>query len=536
MKPRRALTRKFFRHIIGGGTGLALTLGALIPPVIPPEWAGIEPVMWDPPSWEEVAAAGTVPEQLPPLIDTTDARGLTRERVLNTDTGVEAGFLLTMNDSALNTHTIDVMTETIAQQARESEKEYAPQVHGSGFRLDERGCQPGSVGADAEELLAGREWVPATGSVTLVTCEVSAAADDVLVQQLRTIHRDSEGDLTDRPVTLIYHRDTDTVITGAAVWDEEQLQEVWDAIVQGIHHAHLGVSLAGRFELPDTDTLTRVLESTVIDPDGNFFFVLPAGLQVSALQQLGFDALPEPVTVRFSFDAASPLLSAEGQTLVEQLRKGEPYASPEHSPVGFREGYCDLFPCVALTYDDGPSSYTPVILDSLATHGASASFFLVGKNVAPHADTVLRTVEEGHLALNHSWKHSDLTKLSLKKALGELNRTNTEIFRVTGVVPNAFRPPYGEFDDELVEAAKMPAILWDVDTEDWQGSSNEELTQLILEETQPGSIVLQHDIHENTAETVESVILGLQAQGYSLVNLRQLFGEMPAGGNWQSGR
>jgi len=85
--------------------------------------------------------------------------------------------------------------------------------------------------------------------------------------------------------------------------------------------------------------------------------------------------------------------------------------------------------------------------------------------------------------------------------------------------------------------AGMPAILWDVDTEDWQHPADDVLLARAVDQPQPGSIVLQHDIQENTARTAPAVYDGLLDRGFTLVNLRQLFGgALPASGVWRSAR
>ena len=84
-------------------------------------------------------------------------------------------------------------------------------------------------------------------------------------------------------------------------------------------------------------------------------------------------------------------------------------------------------PCIALTFDDGPSTaYTPVLLDGLKERGVHATFFLIGKNIeqGDNADIVKRMYEEGHLIGNHTYSHVEITKLDDESAYKEISRTN----------------------------------------------------------------------------------------------------------------
>ena len=71
--------------------------------------------------------------------------------------------------------------------------------------------------------------------------------------------------------------------------------------------------------------------------------------------------------------------------------------------------------------------------------------------------------------------------------------------------------------------AQMPAILWDVDTEDWEGPADDVLIERVVTRSKPGSIVLQHDIHGNTARTVGAICDGLLDRGFTMATITELF-------------
>ncbi|MBU4213385.1 MAG: polysaccharide deacetylase family protein [Actinobacteria bacterium] len=193
---------------------------------------------------------------------------------------------------------------------------------------------------------------------------------------------------------------------------------------------------------------------------------------------------------------------------------------------------CAVTPCVALTFDDGPGTYTAALLDALAARGAPATFFLVGRNIAKYPAVVAREVAEGHAVGNHTWDHAWLTKLSPEDVGAELDETSAAIQAAAGVSTALVRPPYGAFDDAslaVLAARGDAAICWSVDTEDWKNRDAAVTTQRALEGAAPGAIILMHDIHESTLTAIPGIIDGLRAAGYTLVTVPQLLGTTAPG-------
>lgn len=211
-----------------------------------------------------------------------------------------------------------------------------------------------------------------------------------------------------------------------------------------------------------------------------------------------------------------------------------PAAVPETKPKRVVPD-CKKEKCVALTFDDGPGSYTPELLKILAEYDAQATFFLIGKNVEQHPDIVKAELAAGHELGNHTWSHQDLTKMSVAAAKKDLRKTDEAIKQVTGQHPTLIRPPYGAIGPTLKKSLTVPIALWDVDTLDWKTRDTKK-TIKAAEQVVPGSIVLMHDIHESTVKAVPKILADLKSQGYHFVTVTQIIGKPKDGIGYGSGQ
>jgi peptidoglycan/xylan/chitin deacetylase (PgdA/CDA1 family) len=183
---------------------------------------------------------------------------------------------------------------------------------------------------------------------------------------------------------------------------------------------------------------------------------------------------------------------------------------------------------VALTFDDGPGTYTPQILAVLKNYGVKATFFEIGENAAAHPDYVKQIIDEGHVIGDHTYTHPDLTKLSYDAQLNEISKTKTAIEGIVSTNVHFFRPPYGSYNadtDKVMGALSMERILWNVDPRDWSGMPADSILQNVLANTKSGSIVLMHDGVANSKETAKAlpqIIDGLRAKGFNLVTMPEL--------------
>lgn len=184
-------------------------------------------------------------------------------------------------------------------------------------------------------------------------------------------------------------------------------------------------------------------------------------------------------------------------------------------------------PVIAVTFDDGPSAaLTPRLLDILKQRGVRATFFVLGQLVQDHPEIVRRAVDEGHEIGNHSWDHKALNRLAEGGLRHELADTSEVISKVTGRPVTLMRPPYGATNPRLNKAIEkeygMKVILWSVDPLDWKDRKAQLVEQRILKETQPGAVILAHDIHPSTIEAMPATLDALLAKGYKFVTVSEL--------------
>ncbi len=196
---------------------------------------------------------------------------------------------------------------------------------------------------------------------------------------------------------------------------------------------------------------------------------------------------------------------------------------------------CRKVKCVALTFDDGPGTYTESLLKLLDEHNAKATFFLIGKNVERHPGIVRDEVAAGHEIGNHTFSHQDLTKLSPAAGQRELRKTQEAIKQASGTTPTLVRPPYGAITKGLKKSLEVPVALWSVDTLDWKTRDTRKTIQA-AEKVAPGSIVLMHDIHKSTLEAMPKILTDLGARGYHFVTVSQLVGDPEPGIAYGTGR
>ena len=178
---------------------------------------------------------------------------------------------------------------------------------------------------------------------------------------------------------------------------------------------------------------------------------------------------------------------------------------------------------IAITYDDGPSQYTSELLDGLKARGAKATFFVVGYQAQARPSIVQREWMEGHQIGNHTWDHPQLTKQGVAGVQSQLSRTDAMLDRAIGFDQTyMLRPPYGDYNQSVLNAAGVPAVFWSMDTADYKTSDASVVCNQIVRAARDGGICCIHDTHLSTVRGSLQAIDILKQQGYQFVTVEEL--------------
>ncbi|KAM5363987.1 hypothetical protein ACJA88_013255 [Fusarium oxysporum] len=220
------------------------------------------------------------------------------------------------------------------------------------------------------------------------------------------------------------------------------------------------------------------------------------------------------------------------------------YPKKREVSAGFAIYSCTQPNTIALTFDDGPFVYTDSVLDQLASAGMAATFFLNGYNIGNIVDyqsTVNRMIEEGHQVASHTYGHPDLAGLGDFDVEQQMSLLSNEFINIIGKYPVYMRPPYFSFNARTLGVLGQlgyKVIIADIDTNDWQyssfGGAEPSLASYYAGLNDGGSIVLMHDVHQNTVQNILPRIIQATLQsGKRAVTVGECLGDPET--NWYRG-
>ncbi|GAA1033738.1 polysaccharide deacetylase family protein [Virgisporangium ochraceum] len=169
---------------------------------------------------------------------------------------------------------------------------------------------------------------------------------------------------------------------------------------------------------------------------------------------------------------------------------------------------------VGLTFDDGPTGSTGSLLTTLRNNNARATMFNVGQKVQQNPGAAQSQISAGMWVGNHSWSHAHMTQMSQSQMQSDLSQTQNAIRSATGQTPRLFRPPYGETNGTLRSVASslgLTEVLWDVDSQDWNGASTASIVQA-AGRLQNGQVILMHDGIQNTINAIPQIMANLTSR------------------------
>jgi peptidoglycan/xylan/chitin deacetylase (PgdA/CDA1 family) len=182
---------------------------------------------------------------------------------------------------------------------------------------------------------------------------------------------------------------------------------------------------------------------------------------------------------------------------------------------------------VALTFDDAPGLNTAPVLEALAACNTTATFFVVGKNVEREPELMARIVADGHSVGNHSWSHTKLEQLDDATIVDEFSRTGALVSGFTRTPVHQARPPF-----TMTQANRLATLMdpfgytavvgWSIDPRDWEGHRAMTITETVVQQMQPGAIILLHAGQgegRGTAAAVRHIVQAGGLLGYRFVTL-----------------
>lgn len=190
---------------------------------------------------------------------------------------------------------------------------------------------------------------------------------------------------------------------------------------------------------------------------------------------------------------------------------------------------------VALTFDDGPDpETTPQLLELLASHGVTATFFVTGVRAERHPELIRAILAGGHDVANHSYSHSPFLMLKGAAALRREVASAQDVFRRFGIVPLAFRPPVGITNSRLWRVLLengMFCVNFSLRAGDMGNRRVAKLARRLLAKVAQGDIVLLHDVAPRQGDVAHLLnefslfIEGVKQRGLEILPLAQLIGK-----------
>jgi len=184
---------------------------------------------------------------------------------------------------------------------------------------------------------------------------------------------------------------------------------------------------------------------------------------------------------------------------------------------------------IALTFDDGPHrGYTERLIKKLSELKVAATFFFIGQNVDAFPDLAKMAADNGIELGNHTYSHTRLRGQSRPEVEYQVTRGFAAIERATGVRPYLFRPPGGDFDEQVCDVARqagLSMVLWTSDAADYTtvkgNPTAAEVHRHVMNSAANGGIVIMHDPMPGTLEALPKIVADLRAKGFEFVKISE---------------
>ncbi len=181
---------------------------------------------------------------------------------------------------------------------------------------------------------------------------------------------------------------------------------------------------------------------------------------------------------------------------------------------------------IAITFDDGPHpQFTPQLLAILKQYDVKATFFVVGEKAEVAPDLIRAEVAGGHSVGNHTYHHVSLTKIPEEYVATEIKACGEVLKKITGKPAHLFRPPGGDYDQQVsmdAEALGYTTVLWTDDPGDYASPGDKVIKTRLLDKVNNGGIILIHDGVQQTIDVLPSILSYLKSKGYTFVTVDKM--------------
>lgn len=181
---------------------------------------------------------------------------------------------------------------------------------------------------------------------------------------------------------------------------------------------------------------------------------------------------------------------------------------------------------VAISFDAAwGDEYTSEILDILDKNDIKTTFFLVEFWVDKYPEWVKEFDKRGHEIGNHSSTHPYMSELNEKQIVEELKKMEEKVYKLTGKKTTLFRPPYGDYNNRLIEVLKKNdyyGIQWSIDSLDWKEKGVQPVVDKVVKNVTNGSIILFHNNAKYVTGYLPIILKELKEKGYEIVPISEL--------------
>ena len=162
---------------------------------------------------------------------------------------------------------------------------------------------------------------------------------------------------------------------------------------------------------------------------------------------------------------------------------------------------------IVFSFDDGPNGKkTQNILNTLEDYKMSATFFMLGNKLLNDEETVKKVANSHSEVGYHSFNHTSFIKQKISEVKNEYQTSNEIFYNLTSHHFKYTRPPYGSYNQKVLESIDTPFVRWDIDTNDWRYHDAEYITKYVLENYSNGDIILFHDSYDTTVKAINKLV------------------------------